>query len=543
MKFLCVYFLSIFNLFTQESSSIENYQQLIDQGAICAQEHNYTSAIAYYTEAEWIADENQWREKQCIVKNNIGNIYSDISNYGEALSYYQQALKIAETYSFLKPKQGVMLNNIGLLYNKKENIEKAIAYYQKGYQLKVNDAYARTLLGINLAAAYHKKKELHRARQYLEEIRELDKSKRLAQAWTINLAENYFLNDSLKKAQELLEPLLRPQAGAPDPDCFVCISELLTNIYFQQQNYDQSEFYAHQGLVATKQKEKKQVFFDLLAKVSREKKELKKAIAYKDSAIAIKDQITKHANMQLFETNRVKMDMQEIKNKISFQKEQQFQVRLLFGVIGLFILILAFFIYKSSQQKWIKNRQAHALALTKQELSKLELKKEKDEQLLLEEELNALANHSSLTLEKLKQKVNQKNEKLSAKAIALSARNRLIEEVISNLTKGSQNEHREINQHIRSLKNHLKTDTRWYEFTRHFEEVNPGFMKAVQDRYANLSTKDIRFLCYVYMGLSLEEIAALFHITIEACRKRKQRLCNKMEIPIEDLYQLVLNIS
>ncbi|RZK09629.1 MAG: hypothetical protein EOO46_13290, partial [Flavobacterium sp.] len=84
--------------------------------------------------------------------------------------------------------------------------------------------------------------------------------------------------------------------------------------------------------------------------------------------------------------------------------------------------------------------------------------------------------------------------------------------------------------HIKTLKEHLKTDSEWDNFIVHFEEVNQGLLSTLKEKHPNLSSNDIRFICYVYMNLSLKEIGTIFNITQEACRKRKERIFRKMQI-------------
>jgi len=96
---------------------------------------------------------------------------------------------------------------------------------------------------------------------------------------------------------------------------------------------------------------------------------------------------------------------------------------------------------------------------------------------------------------------------------------------------------------ITKLKHQLKKDSDWTDFLTHFEEVNQNFLKTIKDKHSTLNQNDIRFLSYVYMNLSTKEISTLLNITLEACRKRKERIIKKMELADNtDLYDYLLSI-
>src|SRR5699024_3543963 len=147
--------------------------------------------------------------------------------------------------------------------------------------------------------------------------------------------------------------------------------------------------------------------------------------------------------------------------------------------------------------------------------------------------------------ERLKNKIGEKNRQLSAKALYLSNRNEIISEIINSLTEISiVAKNQPVSNYIRTLKNYLRTDTEWDDFIKHFEKVNPEFLKALKHRHPKLSKKDIRFLCYVYMNLDTKEICAVFNITPNACRKRKRRLIEKLGLEEkENLYDYLLKIN
>jgi predicted nuclease with TOPRIM domain len=127
----------------------------------------------------------------------------------------------------------------------------------------------------------------------------------------------------------------------------------------------------------------------------------------------------------------------------------------------------------------------------------------------------------------------------------LSGRNELIEEIINELSQiAVVNQNKDVSKYIKSLKEYIKTDSEWEEFVAHFEKVNPGLLKTLKEKHPELTAKDIRFLCYVYMNLDAKELSIVFNITPDACRRRERRLLQKMNLTTDaSLFEYLLEVA
>lgn len=137
-----------------------------------------------------------------------------------------------------------------------------------------------------------------------------------------------------------------------------------------------------------------------------------------------------------------------------------------------------------------------------------------------------------LEQERLKNELELKNRKLTAKEVHQSSRNELIEDVIKLLSQQpevSRNEN--LSKYTRELKIHLKQDSQWESFFKHFEESNQGYIDRLKTKHPDLIASEVRFIIYVYMNLSNKEISSLLNITPQSCRKRKERISKKLNIP------------
>ena len=191
-------------------------------------------------------------------------------------------------------------------------------------------------------------------------------------------------------------------------------------------------------------------------------------------------------------------------------KTEKQQKLLYLFISSLFIVaIVCFLIYRGLKHKIARQEQEKVIAGKQQQIITLEL-------------------------EGLKNNVAEKNRKLSAKALYLSGRNELIEEVMNSLSDIPEViKNKQVLDYVKTLKCYLKSDQEWDDFITYFEQVNPEFIKTLTSNFPDLNSADIRFLCYIYMNLDVKEIGNIYNITYNAAVKRLRRIKEKMKFDKE----------
>lgn len=490
--------------------------QLIEKGKKEIQRQNYTIALESLTNAEIIADKQNLKEETYNIKINIGLIYAALSNYGEALGYYQEALNLAKE-SGEEDKLSKILTNIGLLYYGEKNYKTALEYFKEAYETantkKAN--YTRPRIAVNISDVYNMLGQYKEAQKYLLEVKDIPASKETEQMWKINYAESLFIEGKVTQAQEQVEELL----DDVETNCYVCVAELLSKIYSSQNKKDLAILYLKYGLRSTSEINNKIDLYNQLSELYFEKKEYVKSKQYKDSVIVAKDSMSTLINKGLFEANKVKLRIQEYQNQLETNQQKQEKQQFLFIAIIVFSLLLFLFIYRGLKNKIVKQKQEKIIAENREKIFTLEL-------------------------ESLKNNIAEKNRSLSAKALYLSGRNELIEEVVNSLAQIPEvSQKKEVSDYLKKLKGYLKTDEEWDDFISYFEKVNPEFLKTLTAKHPELTPADVRFLCYIFMNLETKEIGNIFNITYNAAKKRKTRIKEKMGISNEDsLYDYLLQI-
>lgn len=87
---------------------------------------------------------------------------------------------------------------------------------------------------------------------------------------------------------------------------------------------------------------------------------------------------------------------------------------------------------------------------------------------------------------------------------------------------------------LMSLLNTIKISTsntrHWEDFKMYFEDINPHFIKRLSDKFPKLTSKDLKYCCYLKMNMSNEDIRNILGINQESVRTHKYRLKRKLTL-------------
>jgi hypothetical protein len=504
---------------------------LIKLGVEALNKNQHTHSLELLMKARAMARSNEWDTQEFLALNNIGANYYKLLEYGEALNFYLEAYTLA--IKKLSPKDEMtVLNNIAILYSEEKKYSQASDYFKRAYAIaQENKEPIKTgLYALNLGtlAVDMGKPKLGEA-YFNEALILLANEPQFLAIAKMGLANCNLQQGMTKPARELAQKLL---ITTKNPEFYHIDIDLLTIIaksYLKENNLQKASEYVNRILRKKPNLEVKIELFRLLAEINGKKKDFGLALQYKDSLFNATVKLNEIKNGKLYENSKIKFELQNYKNQSMLNEAKLVNERktfywiLLFIVIGVLLVLWTLWniSHKLKQKKLIAERNEQILAL--------ELEKEKSELLLLEKQFNEDKAISLLEQEQLKNEVELKNRKLSAKALYLSGRNQMIEEILSELSALQQvSKDDSLVAHIQSLKNQLKKDNEWDNFITHFEEINQGFLNSLKSKHTALTINDIRYISYIYMNLSTKEIASMLNITQESCRKRKERVLSKM---------------
>src|SRR5690554_540961 len=478
------------------AQSIQQCEALIEEGIekMFAQEH--AESLELLIEANSLAESKGWHRQAFVATNNIGANYYMMLDYGEALRYYLKAYEIA----LKTPDQSqvmTVLNNIAILYFYEKNNEKAYEYFLKAYLLaKENDLDdKRAMYATNLGLVLNKLKKLEEAENYIQEaiplVNDDPKTSLLLQ---MALAENKTFQGDYEEAEKVAHRLLSTFSDSDQTDNKVFILLVLAQIQEGRNQFPQALNYAREARSLSHSIQNKLDTYDYLSNLLAKSKNYELSLQYKDSVILSKDSLNIVKNTKLFETGKIKFEIQNYQYELEqSHRRLKYERKFFYTLLGatLLILILMAWIFRNHA---VKHRQQEKIA-------DLELNKARTESLIREKQLREKEALALLEQERLQIELELKNRKLTAKEVHQSSRNELIEDVIKLLSQQpevSRNEN--LSKYTRELKNHLKQDTQWESFFTHFEEINQGFIDRLRNKHPNLIASEVRFIIYVYMN-------------------------------------------
>jgi len=538
--------LLLFQARAQEQVSGKEFKTLMDEGIEAKDQKDYTQAIKKLTQAEAIAERKNLPRYLWNIRNNLGISFTELSNYGKGLEYYHRALEVINENPELYRKRMYILNNIGNLVGR-EDTDRAIEYLKKALDEAEeydSEKFMQKLIAVNLAEKYHNQGKYDKAEAVLLKVKPIPTKPWIMQGWKIMYAKNLFyrgkIGEALKKAKIMEQETL---AGKKDI-CHICVLDLLANIYQEKGDFDQAVYYTNQVLVHDSSWNSKIFHYAQLAELYGKKNDLRHQLAYKDSVILAKDSLSHRMNRKLFQANRVQMNVQQYQNELALNKEAQKGQQRLFWVALIGLLLLLVLVYFWQKNRIAKQRQEKTNSQNREYITRLALDKEKKERLLTQTQLKNQQAKAKIKQEQFKNKIAQKNRKLATKALYLTERNRLIKNMVDDLKHFEPlNSNRKIQHLVRSLKDELHTEKEWEDFVAHFEEINPNFIKRLKQKHPKLSNSDLRFISYYYMNFTLQEIATVMGITLEASKKRKQGIAKKMHIPTQAVSDYLVNLE
>jgi len=503
---------------------------LITEGLRALWKKDHVKSLELLTEARAIAEKNLWYEQMFSSIQNIGGNYYMMLDYGEALSYYLKSHEIAVKH--LDPSyEFIILNNIAIIYTSEKKYDKSENYLKQALalSLKLKDSVKSGYSYINLAELTNSRNELSQARKYLKQsLVYLKNYKDIKDFASVIFVKNDLLSGFTKKARTDAFNLLQTINTEQYPENVVHLYIVIAKSYFKEQELEKALEYSFKALSEQPNLEIRKEIFQLMSEIYFERKDYKLAIQYKDSINATDNKLYEIKNSQLFKTNEVKFQIQNYKREIA-EKDSRiaYERTIFYSIVAIGIIVILFLAFIFRHQR-IKNKQIKLIAAHNQEIVELKLQKEIDDNLISrKKEEIALLEH-----ERLLKEIELKNQKISSKALYSSGRDELLEQILVSLSDIPQlSGNKILINHIKALKDHIKADNDWDDFILHFEEVNHSFLKKLKTKHPDLTPNDIRFIAYIYMDLTSKEIASMLNITLEACRKRKERIVQKLGIP------------
>lgn len=507
----------------------------------------YAPGISLLENIQRTAREKNYTRQYILATNNLGMAYYLMLDYGNAINYYLEAYNVAIEGG--DPKDEIMiLNNIAILYAADNNLDKAKEYFQKSFDLAVQEKiedkiglYASNLAEINFNAG-----NISEAKKYIDIALKQTSANQSAvlsdsNAYLSALTTQNRILLIEKKYEEVITNCISLLIKTNDRKLHNQQDEvrlLLIQAYIETGNWMEAASHIQTGLNGTSNSAIRSAYFEKKALLGLKTNDINTIYAAKDSLLKLNDDINKTRNTELLENAKLRFELSSSIHELDINKEKSENQKRIYTIITVSLLLVLVALGWAFRKKIQLDKQKMVLSERNLTIRNLELDREKQKSNILDKELKEKELVNALEKEKLKEKehllkleIEKSNRQLSEKVLFQTTRNELIEDIIKTISDIPEiKTDSKLIHSIFNLKNHLKEDTKWDEFTSNFEDVNPEFLNRLRKKHPDLNANDIRFLSFVYLNLSYKEIASLLNISPESCRKRKERISKKLNL-------------
>ncbi len=453
-------------------------------------------ALNHYNEALKIYRQLDDAEGICQVLTQMGTYYGMACDFEKSRGYFNEALQIAQT---IKDEKGIshILNNIGNCYRLNGEFDEALKYNHKAYEtaLKGNDKKMLATTLNNLAGIYLAKKDYAHAKEYAFE------------------AEKIANEINYKYAQ-------------------IKILDVLSVLYVELGNYGEANKYYKRLIQAQNEQQAAnsaehianlQVLYDLAgkerqvedlqneARLSRLKSNIYAVLLIGISLILIGLGIMLYLRMRIAK-----------KRSLLFEKEYNLEQQALEQ--------------EKSQHHLLAEQMEIARKNYEMDLEKLELKKQQAD--LLVRQMSLEKQQSDIQFAKMEMEKNTFEEELASKNRELvSTTMQMLQKTESfaslrTIAAELRKEHESttVDKLFQTIDHTTRFEKDWNTFVLHFTKVHPGFFDALQQKYPELTEKDIKHCAYIRMRLSLKEVATLMNISVRGVQKARTKVHALMKL-------------
>lgn len=506
--------------------------RLIRQAADASVRKDYRLSYQLLFKAQQEATEKQEHENLFWVLTNLGINQAEQHNYSEALSYFTQAQKIAQKH-LQKRQQLSIRNNIAGLYSLNDQNEKALSEYLKIYASIEKNAGNRAFCGgcaLNIANLYISLGDTLRALPFAREAgRSLAGSPADSVAVTA-MWVNYLLTAKHDEAAyNLTCRNLKQHPQSPE------LHYLLARTTLSLGHTAEAKRLIARLLSRSPRPETRRDLFGLMSNALEREKNWPLALAYKDSAEKATRQTFNSRSRTQYEGLQMQYETLQQQQKIDNLNAQR---RWSIAFIALCLVALAATLWALIMQLRARRRQ-HQLAA-------LQLKQQQEREERLQQELLQQQQEAEAEQHQAKQAIERRSRELITKALITANRNDQLRELLQQLLT-ADGERRGLPSPLRpritQMLKQLDSTEEWRDFSTYFEQVNSSFLHRLHELHPTLTANETRYLSLISINLSTKEISLLLNITPEYCKKKKKQIAHKMGLPeTRQLYAYLANL-
>ena len=341
--------------------------------------NNYPEmAIQYAMKAIKYAESTNDNEQLVKGYSYIGVCHRNLGNYTDALEYYRLGLKKAQELK-VADQEAYAYINLGNLYLYQEQYDEAEENLHSGLNLgkKLNDSLILSYCYLNLGRAYLGRNLYEQAEENLEHALEV-RTRIHASAGDIAvckkyLGDIYFARGEIDRAMSRYHECISNEKYLSDIDLQSEIFRKLSQLYYQRQEYDSSEYFGEKSLKLASNigaKFRIRNAHEILARIHYAKDEFQEAADHYNQVILYNDSVFSEELTEKLFNIQYKAKTYEQEGKISslerendlLEENNRLQDRFImmlaiFLALGVLMLVVLFIMNKKTKRL---NRQLHS---------------------------------------------------------------------------------------------------------------------------------------------------------------------------------------
>jgi DNA-binding CsgD family transcriptional regulator len=203
-------------------------------------------------------------------------------------------------------------------------------------------------------------------------------------------------------------------------------------------------------------------------------------------------------------------------------------------VLLLLIMIAASIIlhYRYRKMKARIHQEKEAAFLEARRMVELEKQKAFQQANELIEEKKAMAvEQVREVIEKAREEARALQAQVTTTSVMLANKTDYLMQLQEKLKTSDNNEYKRI---AKEIKTNLTEADHWADFIKNFNLLHAHYVDNITKKHPDLTSNEVRLICFILSGLSNKEIAGIFSVEPESVKKARYRLKKKLNLSEEE---------
>lgn len=158
--------------------------------------------------------------------------------------------------------------------------------------------------------------------------------------------------------------------------------------------------------------------------------------------------------------------------------------------------------------------------------------------ILIEEKKAMAVQQVREVIEKAREEARQLQAQVTTTSVMLANKTDYLMQLQEKLKTSDNNEYKRI---AKEIKTNLTEADHWADFIKNFNLLHAHYVDNITKKHPDLTSNEVRLICFILSGLSNKEIAGIFSVEPESVKKARYRLKKKLNLAEEESLSFYLH--